>query len=296
MNPTENISVAPSGRLEAAVIEDSFEADRVNTARLIIKNPFDVTVHILQILPPKASSLTELESERAFGEDKDGKTSKATKISGTWPKSFFSTVRNMFGFGSSEIRFGGIAVSSPKRIEIVAKENSIITVDQPLPKFDRLAIVADPGSTITIAGQPVDELKASDKFESVRIAPHCEVVQYFSFKMNHWLMFKPTKVSISVQIKYRVNSEERDQVVSASLEVKPPLVSMIIGSLTGAILGTLAKIYTQSIYLDVKGWFVILFSGIVMSLIATILLSRKTGAQGFITIEDFLAPLLSEFC
>jgi integrase len=47
------------------------------------------------------------------------------------------------------------------------------------------------------------------------------------------MLFKPTKLNISVQIRYQVNSDERSQVESASLEVKPPLASMVIGCLTG---------------------------------------------------------------
>jgi hypothetical protein len=53
---------SPAGRLEAAVVDDSFEAGQVNAARLIIKNPFDVAVQILAIIPPRASSLRDLEA------------------------------------------------------------------------------------------------------------------------------------------------------------------------------------------------------------------------------------------
>jgi hypothetical protein len=62
---------------------------------------------------------------------------------------------------------------------------------------------------------------------------------------------------------------------------------MIIGSIIGGSLGTLAKSLN---ILPLPSWQSLLVSigaSIVMSLIATISLSRKTGSQGFITVEDF---------
>src|SRR5260221_1833892 len=243
MESPENRVPVPSGRLEAAVVDDSFEAGHVNTARLIIKNPFDVPVKILAVVPPKASTLRDLESPRWFEKEKiadhDGAAHKPVETSNRWLKNIFPFLGDQFGFGSPEIQFGDVSGSlQSASIEIAAAENSKVTIDQPLPRFSRLNISSKPGSEITIAGQPAESL--SDRSDPVQIGPHCEVVQHFPFETRGWLLFKPTKVNISVQIRYQVSSEERDQGVSASLDVKPPLSSMVVGSLAGAILGTLA--------------------------------------------------------
>jgi hypothetical protein len=292
-----NISPSPSGRLDAEIVDDSFEAGRVNTTRLIIKNPFGELVRILEILPPKASTLREISGIRDLGRHKNERANDgAWKSFGQFVSDILTSIGRVsfrfFGLGSADIQFGEVGESESKSIAIQSKENSIIKFDQALPAFTKLSIQAEPGSSITIAGTPVSNSDAVNQFEPVQIAPHCEVVQYFPFKTSGWLMFKPTKLHISVQIRYEINSEERSQVVGASLDVKPPLSAMVIGSLTGSVLGTTARISTQPITFDPKAVFITYFSAIVMSLIATILLSRKTGAQGFITVEDFFGAFV----
>jgi hypothetical protein len=292
----DNISPTASGRLDAAILDDPFEAGRVNTARLIIRNPFDAPVQIIEILPPKSSTLRELQvAERAEKDANEARESHASKSIARFLSSFISGFFGSIGMriGSAEITFGQPAESASKRIALEALENSTITFGQPLPPFNRLDIRALPGSNISIGGKNITADKnITDQIELVRIAPHCEVVQYFPFKTSNWLLFKPTKLNISVQMRYQVSSEERTQVVSASLDVKPPLSAMVIGSLIGSVLGTMARISTQPIGFNPQALFITFFSGVVMSLIATILLSRKTGAQGFITVEDFFGSFV----
>ena len=62
---------------------------------------------------------------------------------------------------------------------------------------------------------------------------------------------------------------------------------MVVGSILGAFLGTMAKTLNSVQFPSFKTIAVSIGASIVMSLIATIALARKTGTQGFITVEDF---------
>jgi hypothetical protein len=97
---------------------------------------------------------------------------------------------------------------------------------------------------------------------------------------------------LSTQINYRIKGNERTQVISSGFDIKPPLKSMIIGSIIGAFLGTLAKTLNSVQLPSYNIIAVSIGASIVMSLIATIALARKTGTQGFITVEDFFGSFV----
>jgi H+/Cl- antiporter ClcA len=87
------------------------------------------------------------------------------------------------------------------------------------------------------------------------------------------------------------------QVVTSGLDVRPPLRSVVIGSILGALLGAVAR-FTQQISQASGDVFkfaidhasveiVQLLGAAIMGTIAAVALSRKSGAQSFITVEDF---------
>ena len=127
----------------------------------------------------------------------------------------------------------------------------------------------------------------SEERKTITIEPHCETLAYLEISTVGWLFFTPTRRSLNTLIKYRVNNKEKTQIVASEFDVRPPLLSMIIGSILGSILGTLAKVLNKAQALEWQPLTVSLGAATVMSLIATIALSRKTGTQGFITVEDF---------
>jgi hypothetical protein len=125
-----------------------------------------------------------------------------------------------------------------------------------------------------------------------RVEPHCEIVAYFQIQTNGWLLFKPARMDLNTQICYTVNGQLRTQVSSCCLDVKPPLKSIVIGSLLGAALGSLARSLQPLAAEPNPAWkwgpFAVgTGSAMVLSVMATVALSRRTGAQGFITVEDF---------
>ncbi len=123
--------------------------------------------------------------------------------------------------------------------------------------------------------------------KSFLIEPHCEVVAYFFVSTTGWLFFTPTRKSLSTQIRYRVQGGERTEVATTEFEFKPPLSAAIIGASTGAILGSLARLFNNAPLTLSLTTMTAVGGSVLMSLIAAIALSRKTGTQGFITVEDF---------
>ena len=61
---------------------------------------------------------------------------------------------------------------------------------------------------------------------------------------------------------------------------------MVIGAIIGAVRGGLAKSLNTPIDLSWPNMLIAIGGSVIMSVIATIALSRKSGAQGFITVED----------
>jgi hypothetical protein len=270
-------------RLDATVVDELFEAGPINTARLIIKNPSNVSIEILDILPPKGSTLKDPEILQRLVEEQT-RGGHIAKGIGMLSQMLPGFLRGSL-FGNTAVLFGEI-ISTAARTIIPSKYD--LTLERLPPEQNMV--------------ESDEAVRLPKRFTPVVIAPHCETVQYIPFKTSGWLLFKPTKLNISVQLRYRAYiknrtdadafSDDRTQIVSASLDVRPTLTSMIAGGLFGAVLGTLARIFSQPVNPNYRVWFVTMFSAIVMSLIATILLSRKTGTQGFITVEDFFGAFV----
>jgi H+/Cl- antiporter ClcA len=82
-------------------------------------------------------------------------------------------------------------------------------------------------------------------------------------------------------------------VVTTVCDIRAPLRSIVTGAIVGSVIGAATKLLSdpktslnlnQSFMLP----FLIALAGQVLaSVIVAVLLSRKSGAQGFITVEDF---------
>lgn len=275
------------GKLDVAIPEDAYEAGKIGTVRLIIRNSFDLPVDILEIQRPRSSYLTDIAEKSVSVCKQDGEASTDNAVSKFLRRSLSGATK----VAVSGVSFAGMSAEfTPVQPEmnISAQKGSKVTVDRDFSRFHRVNIVAEQGSDVELVSQPT-AVKPTPK---QRIEPHCEIVAYFQVETNGWLLFKPTRMNLDTQIRYTVCGQERTQVVSCSLDVKPPLSSVVLGSLSGAFLGALARSLQPLTAGGLPKWSFEAFvvgtgSAMVLSLIATIALSRKSGAQGFITVEDF---------
>ena len=243
------------------------------------KVEFDTPVEIIEIQGPRSSYIEEV-SERSL----DGQTQQQAK------KQKWSLIRYLSRFYVSEIRVGGITAEFPRQrraFNIRADQNSEITVDTDLSEFDAVNVEAAEGATVMFAPQKQAPATGTLDRTIMTIEPYCEAVAYFQVQTSSWLFFTPTRQSLSTQIRYRIDGKQKTQVASSEFEIKPPLLSIVIGAIIGAVLGTLAKIFNTSKTFDWQPTVLALGASTVMSLIAGIALSRKSASQAFITVEDF---------
>jgi len=279
---TENATIY--GRLDVTIPEATYEAGKVSTVRILLRNPFDEPVEILEVQGPRSSHLQEIASQSLASNG----TNETNQEESLGSKIKNNLIKGLSNIAFTEVSLGGIQVEFPrseKTLNLSADKNSTIEIERELDPFSTVNIKAEEGAKVTLLQQ-----KESPDYttkEIITIEPHCEAVAYFNVSTTGWLFFTPTRQTLSTQIKYRIMDKERTQVVSSGFEIKPPLMSMVIGSIVGAGLGTLAKAFNMT---QLPAWQPLLVSvgaSMVMALIATISLSRKTGSQGFITVEDF---------
>lgn len=274
------------GRLDVIVPEAVYEAGKVSTVAILLRNPFNKPVEILEIQGPRSSHLSEVIKDLGNDENEQDSNSKKVKEHTKWFDSFLGLLSSSIKV--TEVRFGAITAEFPtsnKQLNIKATGKSNIEIDTELDEYDQINIKAVDDAAVKFL--PKTRSLTVDQRKSITIEPHCEAVAYFQINTAGWLFFTPTRKSLYTFVKYRVNGKEKTQVVTSEFDVKPPLLSIVIGSLFGSVLGTTAKVLNSSQTLEWQPILVSIGSSAVMSLIATIALSRKTGTQGFITVEDF---------
>lgn len=269
------------GRLDVTIPEAVYEAGKISTVSLLLRNPFDTPVEILEIQGPRSPHLSEiLDNPKLLANENNNQviTQPSPKIG--WLQQITQSLR------LNEVSLGGISFEFPsqrKSLNISAEANSEVEFIANSDSYDSINVSAEQGAKVKISPEVTKQIKN----QTILIQPHCEAVQYFRISTSGWLFFTPTRQTLNTQIRYRIGGQEKSQVITTQFDVKPPLLSMVVGAVVGAVLGSLANALTANLALQWQALAVNTGASVVMSLIATIALSRKTGAQGFITVEDF---------
>ena len=177
---------------------------------------------------------------------------------------------------------------------IVADNGATIHADPATLQGRQAKVIAKKGSTVYVQPSPDssglgENAAQSDSAEqlSIEIRPHCERVIYFELTSQGWLLATPQKKTLFTEISYTIDGIAFSQAVRADFEIKPTLAATMVGAVAGGFLGALARLLVSDSRAGATDWFVSIFAAMVMALIAAIALSRKTGTQGFITVEDF---------
>lgn len=271
------------GRLDVSVPEAVYEAGKVSVVTILIRNSFDKAVEILEIQGPRSSHVREV--GRFTNKNRNSQRSREKS---NW---FISLFKNLSNLSITEIKFSGIRAEFPtsdQTLNINAEPNSEVEIAANLSEYTTVNINLEKEAKLQYLAQKDDINKAStEEKKSITVEPHCEAVAYFQISTDGWLFFTPTRRSLSTLVTYAVNGKKKTQVVTSEFDVRPPLLSMVVGTISGALLGTLAKVLNAGVLSNWQDILVAIGASVVMSLIATLALSRKTGTQGFITVEDF---------
>jgi len=278
LNPAAG-TTSPIGRLEVTVPDEPLVAGQNNSISFIVRNPYPFEITVTGVLGPQTQSLTASAFKKAAMSDDGGEGNK------TQSRSFLRNIGSMVA--SASLSFGGIRVETNNRSErvvnLVAAQGSHIKFDHQVAPYTTLNIKAHEDAHIEVGSKAIE---AVDESMQTPIPPGSEQIFTISVRTTSWLLFTPRRFPVNIQLDYVANGNKRTQVIASSFSINPPLTSILIGAVIGGGLGAVARILQTpadfSVASAVQG-----VAAIVMSVIASITLSRKTNAQSFITVEDF---------
>ena len=277
------------GRLDVSIREASYVAGKISPVAILVRNPFDVPVEILEIQGPRSSHLSEIgrmgtNQDVVYADSKNATPHKTGLLS--WIKNHFLGQVSVVS-----LSLGGIRATFPTEdntIQVNAKGESRVEIPADSIAGRLVQVKTEENAQVVItADDHISRKDSNDTYKPFVLQPHCDAVAHFYVSTGNWLLCIPTRQALSTQIRYRINGKEKTQVIHADFEVKPPLLSMVIGAIIGATLGSSAKALNAPTSPSFASMAVSIGSSVVMSMIAAIALSRKTGTQGFITVEDF---------
>lgn len=136
------------GRLDVTVPEAVYEAGKLSTVTILLRNPFNEPVEILEIQGPRSSHLSEVVRDtRSSSRDKTS-ASRQVKKKPNWFRSFLESLSKVL---VTEVSVGGFSVEFPRSrsvLNIDAKPNSETDIDTDLSNYEQVNILVDEGAKV----------------------------------------------------------------------------------------------------------------------------------------------------
>jgi len=273
------------GLLSVEVKAPPIVAGTPTTVSLIIRNPFRHPVVIESIQAPSSAPLLPKPA------NPEGRGSSSYTKDSIWQR----IISSLEALQVQEVRIGPLVAEFPQQsgraIHVNMDPKSKFTVKRPFGPTDSVHINAAEGAEVIFdfpSEETGDESNVRNKERT--ILPQQEDLASFELQTAHWLLVTPKVLELHALIRYRVGSEPRSQVVPVTLSVQPPLTSIVCGTVSGGVLGWLARQLNADLSLDtllVSASVISVLGIIVMATILAIVLSRQESSKGFVTLEDF---------
>lgn len=156
------------GRLDVTIPDALYEAGKISTVRILLRNPFDEPVEIMEIKGPRSSHIHEARNECIeLYDNHNVKNTVADGIKKTGYKQFADRLLgSLSSVAFSGISFGGIEVEFPrsrKSLNIKAAPKSIIDVDIDVSDYESVNVQADEESHVKFIPQSVEKQAPEDK-------------------------------------------------------------------------------------------------------------------------------------
>lgn len=269
----------PKGVLSVQVSALPIVAGTSATITLIIRNPFSEEIRVESIEAPSSEPL--LPRVRRL----------VTNAEGHRPSFLQSLTSTIGSLAVESVSVGPLVAKFPgsggRQINFLLEPSSTLTVNTPFGPQDRVDILAREGSHVVFdpPKKTTDDEQATDK----KVIPaYQEEIASFELRTAHWLFVTPKVLDLHAVIRYQLGNARRSQVVPISLSIRPPLKSIMCGSIAGGILGFLARqLTTNRLPVELLPTALSVAGLIVMAIILSIVLSRQDSAKGFVTLEDF---------
>jgi hypothetical protein len=131
----------------------------------------------------------------------------------------------------------------------------------------------------------------------VQLQPGDSMVKQFVLRTRRWLFFTPLTHKFEIQVNYAGDGVDHSDTIAYEQSIRSTFSAMVIGSVTGAVLGTLLKTLRGSSAPDIVNLSVL--QALVVSALASIAVvvafARKSSAQPIVSIEDFWGGALLGF-
>jgi len=279
-------------KLDVSVRETDYVAGDRNLTAIVIRNTYPLAIKLTSVAArhSRLNSVGDTIIYRGSFQPHNPPARTRTRL----------TVHNVFGpFPWSRDQkgrrpllefFRQTTIEEREPLVIQAQKGSKIRdLDQDLPGDRRVIIQAEEGAEISFAGPQ----GRGETRRTAIISPMSEVVSEYTWKTKNWMLFIPSRLGIDIEVSYEIGVESRSQVVSTTFDIKPPIQSVVLGGIAGGFIGSLARILTEpgDVHVDSR-LFIKLIGACLLSIMAVIALSRKSGTQSFITVEDFFGAFV----
>ena len=267
-----------SRKLEIVIRDTQHVTTRSVITSAIIRNPYAFPVEIVAVslTHPWLKELLTATS----GHDPADKSRDTSPLS-----KFFGTAKISVNMPFVAMHVAHEGITDENRVIINGDEGSIVNLEQPLDVRRRYVINLGKKSELNYKYDA--SKKPTDQAEEIRhLPPFSERIASVKWNTGRSLFTTPTRLPIEVEVVFRIEGGIRSQVVSAAIEVRPPVSAFITGALLGSIIGSGARIFQQG---QLSFDFLLLSRILVpclLSIMAVVALSRRSGSQSFVTIED----------
>lgn len=138
-----------------------------------------------------------------------------------------------------------------------------------------------------------DQFGKKKRDPPLKLSPGESHADSFFGRTHKFLTFRPDKYLLMLWVDYSTEKDEFIREVQVeSVDVLASIKSIVIGAIIGGLMGATVRIFSKPY--DVRT-LVELLGSVILSVLAVIALSRKTGAQTLITIQDFWGGILVGF-
>jgi hypothetical protein len=266
-------------KLDVSIRDNDYVAGKPNITAIVIRNTYPRAVRIMSVTA-RHSSLNSATNDGVYS----GSFNKVVPRLKIQNKFRVRIPYLEWQFASSNER------PTLEPLYITADDGSKLTLSSDIPIDREVYITAKSGSEVVVAERPEQPTPLS---RSVIVSPSSEIVSEYTWRTKNSLLFIPSRIGIDIEIQYSIGEEIRSQVVSSIFDIKPPIQSVIFGGIAGGLIGTLARTFTEADTpkFDTR-FFVKIIGSCLLSIMAVVTLSRKSGSQSFITVEDFFGAFV----
>jgi len=281
------------GRLDVQQVVEHYTAGKISIVPVVIRNPFDKAIEILDLVVPN-STFVRAESRPVktvqLRDDGLEETTNTPDGRSSFGHNIIAVLSRIFA-SISGITIGPFELyrvtpkSSGRILNIRAQEGSTVAYDIADRGLSAINVEAGPNATVKVSDEAQRNLERRAR---ITIPPHCEIVETFAFRAGHSMWSQPTTVNTNIQIDYELDGSRKTQVVPITATVRPAPAAIVSGAILGAIIGSLARgnnPLEQATMLTA-------LTSVFMSIIGAIALSRKSGSQSVVTVEDFYGGFL----